>query len=500
MPSNWIARSAVAGLIGLQPLIAQDPVPAPQPGREWLLEIARRRAAGDHEPDRIPEGAALTKLGYDELRAIRFRPERRIWADSGSNFALALLHPGGIFRTRVAIHLVADGEAKRVEFSPDLFTYGDGIDPKIAAEARGFSGFRVLHPLNRPDRLDEFLVFQGASYFRALGRGHHFGVSARGLAIGTGAPEGEEFPDFSSFWIVEPPPDSTELVLHALLESKSLTGAYTFVARPGDETVIEVTATLFPRRDIEDLGIAPLTSMFLFDAANRVRFDDYRDAVHDSDGLQMITGAGERLWRPLDNPRELQMSAFADEHPKGFGLVQRRRGFAAYGDLEARYDLRPTAWVEPVGQWGPGAVVLVEIPTPTEFNDNIVAFWRPAAPLKSGEERTWVYRLRFSDRAPDTAPLARVVETRAGVAPNTGHRLFAIDFEPSEATAEEVGFVAEQSAGTIVHSGLHKLPDSGRRRVMIEFDPQDAEVAELRVHLTADGERSSEVWLRRWTQ
>ena len=479
-------------------------VAAPAPAevrftREMLVDAARRRAEQDYVPDRIAADAPLAKLGYDQLRAIRFRADRRIWADAQLGFALDLLHLGGNFRTPVHVHLVEGDRTTEVPFVADLFDYG-AVDPGIAAGLNAFSGFRVRHALNRPDHLDEFLVFQGASYFRSLGRGQSFGLSARGLAIGTGSADGEEFPEFTAFWIVRPPADATGIVLHALLESASLTGAYTFVARPGEETEIEVVTTLFPRRGIDTVGIAPLTSMFLFNGVNRARFDDPRDAVHDSDGLQIVTGAGERLWRPLNNPKDLQISSFADQNPHGFGLVQRRRGFARFGDLEARYDLRPSAWVEPIGDWGTGAVVLVEIPTANEFNDNIVAFWRPAEPLEAGESMTLSYRLRFGERPPDVAALARVFDTRKGLTPNTQQPVFVIDFEPRPGGSTEPSLEVGVSAGTVHHADLRPLPGSDRLRATIEFEPGDARLAEFRVRLTANGEAVSETWLHRWTR
>ena len=207
--------------------------------------------------------------------------------------------------------------------------------------------------------------FQGASYFRAVARDQLYGLSARGLALGTGGPEGEEFPLFRQFWIHEPEVAATSLTIHALLDSPSVTGAYEFVVRPGVETVMDVRSVLFPRVELTGAGIAPLTSMYFFGPKSRARIDDYRDAVHDSSGLQMVTGAGERIWRPLDNPLALQFSAFSDHDPQGFGLTQRERAFIHYEDAEARYERRPSAWVAPSNAWGQGSVVLVEIPTDT---------------------------------------------------------------------------------------------------------------------------------------
>ena len=234
--------------------------------------------------------------------------------------------------------------------------------------------------------MDEFLVFQGASYFRAVARGQQYGLSARGLAVRTARAEGEEFPAWTDFWIERPAEKAERIVIHAILQSRSVVGAYTFAARPGNDTVIDVDATLFARTELTAFGIAPLTSMFLFDSSNRARFDDYRSAVHDSDGLQIVNGRGERIWRPLANPASLQISAFIDDSPKGFGLLQRKRSFEDFEDAEALYNKRPSLWVEPKGQWGPGHVELVEIPSEREIHDNVVAYWQPKVPIAAGSE------------------------------------------------------------------------------------------------------------------
>ncbi len=490
--------------------VEQPPAPAPTPAVtaasglpfdfDWLQGEAKRLAAGDHEPPEPKLPKALAELGYDAYRDIRFKPERQVWAGEGRGFTLDFFHPGAIYKTPVRIDLVQDGVAREVPFSTDLFTYGSTFDEPPDGKGLAFSGFRVRYPINRPDVLDEFLVFQGASYFRGIGRNQLYGLSARGLTLHTAEPQGEEFPAFTRFWIETPEKNATSLRFWALLESRSVTGAYAFTARPGDETVVEVEATIYPRVGVASYGLAPLTSMFFFDPSNRAHVDDFREAVHDSGGLQMVTGADVRIWRPLANPPGLQVSAFEDSSPKGFGLVQRRRSFTDYQDAEARYEKRPSAWVEPVGDWGKGAVVLVEIPVTSEFNDNIVAFWRPDAPLVAGEPRSFAYRLRFCERPPDDTPLARVAVTRCGLASNPDHRLFVIDYDPGADVEGDVAVDADCSAGKLVHVGVQRLPGTDRRRVTLEFDPAGAELAEFRVVLTKGGEPCSETWLYRWTR
>jgi periplasmic glucans biosynthesis protein len=478
---------------------------APPPGPrghlfspEWLMDEARRIAAEPYvEPaSDLPSG--LGEIGYDQYRDIAFRPEARIWADLPGRFRLDLLHRGFIFKAPVEIALVEGGRATPLLFSPGLFDYGPGVRAPTPDEHLGFSGFRVRSPLNTPDFWDEFLVFQGASYFRAVAREQAYGISARALAINTAAPEGEEFPAFRRFWIEKPAPDQGTLIVHALLDSPSATGVYRFAVTPGAETVIDVEAALLPRRELQKVGIAPLTSMFLFDGTNRAGYDDFRPAVHDSNGLQMLTGAGEWLWRPLANPRELQISTFKDAQPRGFGLMQRARRPEEFEDFEAAYERRPSLWIEPAGDWGQGYVELVEIPTESEINDNIVAYWRPDGAVPSGGPWRFGYRMRWTDTV---RPLDELLVTRAsrmGRSLNGERRLFVVDFASRNGTVPE-GLVAEASAsaGEIAPPIIH-APRNGIVRVSFELAASD-ETSELRLRLMSGGRPASETWLYRWT-
>jgi glucans biosynthesis protein len=469
--------------------------------RELLLARAAELARQPHSLPPPPEGEGRARLTYDQYRSIRFDPAAAIWRNENRNFVVDLLYPGFIFDVPVNINLVVGRTARRVLFNSEAFAYGADV-PAALANGRyaGYSGFRVRAPINSPDYLDEFLVFQGATYFRAVAKGQLYGLSARGLAVRTARPEGEEFPHFTDFWIERPPEAAKEIVIHALLQSPSVVGAYSFTVRPGDETIIDVDAALFARSELTAFGIAPLTSMFLFDSSNRARFDDYRNAAHDSDGLEMLNGRGERLWRPLANPRTLQVSAFLDENPKGFGLVQRKRHFADYQDAEAEYDRRPSLWVEPAGEWGPGHVELIEIPSSREVNDNIVAFWQPAAPIPAGESAQFKYRLRFTDEPLDGA-LARVVSTRAGQSLNAeGQRLFVIDFAGVGEIPASLVPEVWSSAGRVFAPRGQLIASTGVYRVAFELAPEREDVIELRAVLHSNGRPWSETWLYRWSR
>jgi glucans biosynthesis protein len=269
---------------------------------------------------------------------------------------------------------------------------------------------------------------------------------------------------------------------------------------PGDETVIDVDATLFPRTEIVAYGIAPLTSMFLFDASARSRFDDFRNAVHDSDGLQMLTGRGERLWRPVANPRALQVSAFMDKTPRGFGLLQRKRKFADFEDWGSRFELRPSLWVEPRGDWGDGHVELVEIPSDREIHDNIVAYWQPAMPLPAGKATEFSYRLRYTTEPLDDK-FARVVGTRSGRSLRSPDaRSFVIDFDGATPPPDDLQIVATASTGQVVEPRGSLVTETGEYRVTFDLVPERADVVELRVLLLSKEQAWSETWLYRWTR
>ena len=306
-------------------------------------------------------------------------------------------HQGRTVPEPVRINVIEPSGERAVAFDPALFDYGKNKFEPQTLSGVGFNGFRVHYAINKPGYKDEVVVFQGASYFRAVGKGQSYGLSARGLAVDTAASTGEEFPRFVEFWIERPRANATSLTIYALLDSRRVAGAYRFVLTPGVETTMQVTARLYLREAIGKLGIAPLTSMFAF-GENQPGRDDYRPEVHDSDGLSIQLGDGEWIWRPLVNPRRLLVTSFGTTNPRGFGLMQRDRSPTSYEDPEALYERRPSAWIEPVGNWGAGRVELVQIPTPDETNDNIVAFWVPQALPAPGKPLDIAYKVHWQAR------------------------------------------------------------------------------------------------------
>ena len=480
--------------------------PATRQGRPFSVERLRERARllAGHE-FRAPESKlpdVLEDLGIEQYRQIRFRPDQALWAADGK-FTTQFFHLGSYYDDPVRVFAVVEGNAAEVQYSPALFDFGEtDLGPKPLPETLGYAGFRVHTALNSPDYLDELISFLGASYFRALGRGMRYGMSARGIAIGTATNDNEEFPLFREFYI-EKPVDAHSIVIHALLDGPSVTGAYTFTIRPGADTIVDVNMTLFPRVTLTTAGLAPLTSMFFFAANDRVGVNDFRPAVHDSDGLMLLTGAGEWLWRPVVNPQRLRISSFVDHNPKGFGLMQRDRAFANYQDLDARYEMRPSVWVEPVGDWGPGSVMLIEIPTDSETNDNLVAFWRPEEPLIAKREWQFTYRLHWCADAPIGAEPrpAQVAATRVGRAEADAGTRFVIDYQggrlpPADGQIEAVVWA---SRGVVQNTVTLFNDVSQGWRVSFDLSVTDDEPTELRCFLKVGDSAVSETWSYQWS-
>jgi glucans biosynthesis protein len=509
-----IAKSigALTFVIVLQAHAANPPAPAPAKPRaappakpaatypfsfDTLLENAKSRAAAPFAPPRsVP--SALDKLSPEQYRSMHFNPDAGIWRAEKLPFRLELLRAAPNLPT-VTISTVEDGLARDVVASPAMFQMSGTTPAQLGRISLPLSGFRVRSRINSNKVWDEFLVFQGASYFRAVAKNLLYGLSARGLAIDTGEPSGEEFPVFTHFWIERPGPRANAIVIYALLESKSATGAYKITAQPGTETLTEVELTVFPRAELRVLGIAPLTSMFLFDETNRGHLDDYRPEVHDSDGLQIATKSGEQLFRPLANPLKLQVSSFTTQVPQGFGLVQRSRQQSDFEDFDAQYERRPSAWITPKGDWGSGAVELIEIPSGRETNDNIVVFWRPAAPLLPGHPAQFAYSISWCAEPPLPKSLGKVVSTRSGASIDRKRRVFLLDIVGAGEKLDGLRLDLSASAGAVSNSALVANGELHGLRASFEIDPKDADVIELRLRVMRGDTPVSETWLYRWT-
>ncbi|HTC17381.1 MAG TPA: glucan biosynthesis protein [Steroidobacteraceae bacterium] len=476
-----------------------------------VRQLAQERAAHEYRSMSPALPASLADLSYDQYRDIRFRTASALWRGQ-SLFEVEFFHRGYRVSQRVNIFEVTADGPTAVEYNPHFFTFGKLLKPPKAPANLGYAGFRIHYPLQTPAYKDELLVFLGASYFRVLGRNQHYGASARGLAIDTAAQSGEEFPVFTDFWLVRPKSTEREMTLYALLDSRSVAGAYQFQIRPGEITQIEVHSELFPRRAIAKLGVAPLTSMYFYNEDNGGRRgDDYRPQVHDSDGLMSQTGQGQWIWRPLTNPRELRVNRFADENPRGFGLMQRDRNFTHYEDVEALYETRPSYWVQPLGNWGKGGVELVEIPSDEEIHDNIVAYWVPAQPVAAGKSLSFSYLLSAFAYEPEWPPGGRAIATRSGppsMGDNKGHfgpgaRRMLIDFAGGQLdglmAAQPVRAEASADNGQIEALTVQRVPQTGAWRAAFVVTPKAKKPVDLKVYLTLYGEVLTETWVSQWT-
>jgi periplasmic glucans biosynthesis protein len=468
--------------------------------RSIVRQSARDAASKPFKaPDsKLPD--SLKNLDYDHYRAIRFFPEHALWRGEKLPFQVQFFHRGFYYAPRVDIYEVANGQATRIAYRSDYFSFGSTPPPSPEVDL-GFAGFRIHAPINRADYYDEVCVFLGASYFRAVAKGEIYGLSARGLAINTGEAKGEEFPLFKTFWIEKPTANANSIVVHALLDSESAAAAYRFTIRPGETTVFDVEMAIYPRVDLDRPGLAPMTSMFFFGPNDRINVDDFRPAVHDSDGLAIFNGRGEELWRPLSNPRDLQISGFSDLNPRGFGLMQREKDFREYQDIESSFEKRPSLWAEPIGDWGEGTVHLIEIPTKEEIHDNIAGFWRPKNALQAKGEHTYTYRLHWGPDAPKLASLARFSRTGVG-AKGDDAKIFVLDLIGEKLKSVDPksirGNVTAEKA-EIRNVVTQPNPVTGGWRLSFELLGKDKNPVELRAYLMQGNDVISEVWVYRWT-
>ena len=479
----------------------------------WLKGQARFLAGSPFQPSKDVVPPAIKNLDYDAYNNLRFRTDRSLWGEAGSMFRLQFFHVGRGFAAR-RMYEVVDGQARELVYEPGLFEFDKAkLDPGLMKDHAGFAGFRVQFVTSWKADVAAFL---GAAYFRAVGGDtRQYGLSARALAVDTAFPRPEEFPDFTAFWFERPAKGASTMTLYALMDSPSVAGALRIQIAPGGSTLMDVDAAYYPRKPIERLGIAPLTSMF-FSGENEHRVaNDWRPEIHDSDGVSMWTGAGEWIWRPLTNPAQLHFNSFADNSPRGFGLMQRDRNWDHYQDDGVYYDRRPSLWIEPKagpnGGWGKGAVQLVEIPTVDETFDNIVCFWNPADKVNTGQELLYSYRMYWGTQAPYATPLAQVIATRTGIGGTVGQKRayyawhFAVDFAGGELGAmardAAVEAVVSTSKGTTEHVTAHYVEEFKGYRALFDVRPPDdwLEAIDLRLFLKIENRPLTETWIYQWS-
>jgi periplasmic glucans biosynthesis protein len=475
---------------------------------DHVRKLAVRRAAQAYRAPSDALPPRLATLTYDEYRNIGFRPERALWRGDGLPFQVQLFARGGLYRRAVTVREFSPTHVQTVPFDATWFHFVEPVHELTELPRDlGYAGFRVLHPLNRADAFDEVISFLGASYFRALGAGQQYGLSARGLALDA-AIRGrrEEFPDFTEFWLGKPVPDAPAVTVYALMDGPSVAGAFEFVITPGKATFVDVRAELMFRSAGRLTGIAPLTSMFWY-GENTARPDgEMRPEVHDSDGLLVREKNGAQIWRPLRNPAAIVNVDIPVRELSRFGLAQRDRRIESYEDREAYYERRPTAWIEPRDGWGSGKVRLVELPAMMEYGDNIAAYWIPDNAPQPGAPLELRYRIVWASAEPADEPVARVVATREGARPGQARgRLFWIDFTDPKAAernaAAPIAAIEVGPGGRLVHSKVARYPEIGGWRVALEVESTgaSADAVELRCQLRDNDSAISETWLYPWT-
>ncbi|MGO4705308.1 glucan biosynthesis protein [Microvirga sp. 2MCAF38] len=465
-----------------------------------VIDIARQLAKKPFvaPPNDLPD--AFSNLTYDQYIAIKTKQPFQIWAGDSRGIIVEPLHRGFVFTNAVDLYLIEDGASRRVGYDASRYDF-NGVNAPNNLGDIGFSGFRLLaNPGDGPSY--DFAIIQGATFFRALAKGQNFGAMARALTLKPAEARGEEFPFFRAFWLERPAPGSNSITIHGVIDSESTTGAVRMTFRPGDMTIVDVETSLFPRVNLEHVGLGGIGSTYFFGPNDRRNIDDIRPAVYESTGLQIFNGKGEWLWRPLHNPETLQISAFVDKSPKGFGLVQRERSYETFQDDDQHFERRPSVWIEPLGDWADGSVQLLEIPTDSEINDNILTYWRPKAAMAAGSEVSFAYRQYWCWTPPERPPLATVIATRTGQGRSGRRRRFIVDFAGDSLLgipAGDLKAVLNVGPGSFQNLKLWAYPERKTARVAFELDPGNENACEMRLILEADGKQISETWLYRWT-
>jgi periplasmic glucans biosynthesis protein len=465
-----------------------------------LQAVARILAQRPYQPPVNDLPAAFGNMPYDQYVTIRAQPQAVLWANENRGFTVEPLHRGYAFLPATQLFTIEDGVVRRVAFDSGKFDYGRVTPPPVGLDL-GFSGFRLAFGQERTQLVS---IFQGPSFYRALALGQNFGAIARGIILKPGDQKGEEVPQVRGYWLERPPQGADTLIINVLYDAESVTVAARMTVRPGEMTLIDHETSIFARQAIEHFGVGCVMASYLYAPQSRRQFDEVRPAVHEASGLQMVTGAGEAIYRPLSNPAVLQVSAFVDDNPKGFGLVQRDRDPAHFMDDDQRFERRPSVWVEPLGEWGPGTVQLLEIPSDSEVNDNVISYWRPRRGLAAGAEMTVGYRQYWGWTPPHRMPLAHVIRIRQGRVGQQGRRRrFVLDFHGDDladaAIVAGLKPLVSATPGTIQNVRLSPFPEIRQARVSFDLDPGAEVLSELRLVLESGGRPVTETWLNRWT-
>ena len=457
--------------------------------------MAQKLASKPHQPstNRVPE--SLVNLSYDDHQGIRFDHRKALWRAERLPVWVEFFFPGAAQKDVVLLHEVNNEGVRRIPFKMEDFGYGE----RKLEVPPGFAGFSMIDGRKHLNEF-QFAAFLGASYFRMAGDGQVYGTSARGLAVHTMGPGPEEFPIFDHFWIQRPVSNANSVTVFALMNSPSIAGAFKFVIQPGKETMATVNAALFPRRDITEFGLAPLTSMFLRGEAEPHLVSDPRPEVHDADGLLVHNHRNEWIWRPLEAGAAIRENTFMDDGPRGFGLLQRDSDFEHYQDRVAHYDRRVNVWVKPLGDWGPGIVRLIQLPSGREYFDNIVAYWQPAKGLRPGVVTELEYELRWGREEVSPNKLGRVTATyvERGKGGQSANPRFLVDFEGLSAFKNKLKAKVEHDVDVkLITCDVIKSETNDTVRLAVEIAKSDKPV-DLRAYLVSGKQRKSEIWAFTW--
>jgi periplasmic glucans biosynthesis protein len=476
-----------------------EPLGQPVPfSADTVVKMAAELASKPFKAPEAPLPSLFSDLTFEQYAAIRRVPGTAIWSDQKLGFSLEPLHRGFVYTTPIGISIVENGMAQKVIYDAADFNFGALKVPAPLGDL-GFSGLRVLKSSDQG--FEDVAIFQGATFYRARTHAQPFGLTARGLSIRTGDEPGEEFPLFREFWIERPNPAANTLTIHALLDSASVTGAVRFTLRPGEATIIDTEMTLISRTAVDRLGFAAMAAAYLFSPLDHRRPDDVRAAAYESAGLQILTGSGEWLWRPVSNRETLQISAFSDVNPRGFGLLQRSRSFDVFYDDETHWELKPSLWIEPIGDWAAGDHRLLEIPAASEANENVIVQWRPKIAMAPATTQSIAFRQFWCWSPPTKPPLATCVSSRHGKAGD--RQRFAVEMagdlfaDPAKGAAASAEVQA--APGKITSVRLFPYTDRRSVRVVFDLDPGSESYSELRLTLKVDNQAASETWLYRWT-
>ena len=379
---------------------------------------ARDQANGPYIPPPRPAPDVLQKINYEEWGKIRFRDDYALFADGPGRFPVTFFHLGLFFQKAVSMHVVEGGMSRQIIYEQSYFEMPANspardcrrarASPACASRRRATARSIGARTTGSPSSAPPISARSASSGNTAFPRA--------ALRSTSRSPIGRRnFPTSPISTSIRA--GRRHVTLYALMEGPSIVGAFRFLMTRGQGRGDGHRGGAVHARAISRFGIAPLTSMYWFSETKKETAIDWRPEVHDSDGLAMWTGNGERLWRPLNNPPRIMVSAFLDNNPRGFGLLQRDRVFDHYLD-GVFYDRRPSLWVEPLpgpsGEgWGKGSIQLCEIPTDDEIHDNVVAMWVPAEPVPAGAELNLNYRLHWLADEPYPSKLAVAVSRPA---------------------------------------------------------------------------------------